>query len=221
MVRVARKENNLLWKSEPNVGPSILVGMVNEAQIFTPEIERMFEGKEVNYSGIIQSNATTVSKGSDIEQTCYKMGGFEYLYKCEPHWSKDGYPILELIQLLESIAKSYVDTAHSGCFSKVKVCLAWAVCQRDGDFGAIHNHAQQDQIGRRFSGVLYLKTPDCIRASTFPAGCLHLIKNDSVAYFPPIENSVVIWPSETLHGIHPFRGEGDRLGIAFDFIGEV
>jgi hypothetical protein len=64
-----------------------------------------------------------------------------------------------------------------------------------------------------------LNTPPSINPQTFPNGCLHIVTSkNTVVYIPPVPGTITLWPSKLLHGIHPFRGEGDRTGIAFDFV---
>ena len=101
---------------------------------------------------------------------------------------------------------------------KVLVDSYWAVCQYQGDYGTLHNHGSpRDEQGSLISGIFYLNVPSVINSNTFPDGCLHLVtQNYEVEYVPPVEGAITIWPSSLIHGIHPFTGEGVRLGIAFN-----
>ncbi|MEN3159557.1 putative 2OG-Fe(II) oxygenase [Alkalimonas sp. NCh-2] len=101
--------------------------------------------------------------------------------------------------------------------TEARLDSCWGVCQREGDYGAMHNHTSpQTQQKDLYSGMLYLELPVSLTANTFPDGCLHLVTGERVVYIPPIKGCIALWPAEYMHGIHPFRGEGDRLGIAFN-----
>ena len=127
-------------------------------------------------------------------------------------------PRHEIATLLNSVVFSYVRQFHGVTEGGDFLEVAWAVCQREGDYGTIHNHLSEgSDRERRHSGMLYLSCPASINARTFPNGCMHLICNDTVMHVPPIPGQIVVWPAWMLHGIHPFRGAGSRLGIAFDF----
>lgn len=204
------------WTPEPRIGEAVQVGYFPEASQFLIPISELFCRKMVGYSGVIDSLDNSIATGETIEDSCYAKGGFKYLYRGADNFLLEDFPTSELISSLNAIARSYVET-RGWSVETTEVDVAWAVCQRDGDFGTIHNHQREGQDDTRFSAMLYLAAPPSINAGNFPSGCLHIIINDIVAYFPPIVNSVVAWPARALHGIHPFRGEGDRLGIAFDF----
>jgi hypothetical protein len=171
------------------------------------------------YSGIINLPSNEVADGKVVEENCYALGGFKYLYKRDDSEICEDAPAREEVSaLLNGVARTYARQFTDIIDEFNYLDVAWAVCQREGDYGTIHNHFPDgSDRERRLSGMLYLSCPPSINANTFPNGCLHLICNDNVMYVPPIPGQVVVWPAWMLHGIHPFRGSGSRLGIAFDF----
>lgn len=184
---------------------------------FIEPTRQLFLESTVPYSGIILSNS--VSEGEDIEKSCYMTGGFKQLFKSYDNVALDcEFPLNALVKMLRSVATHFVKHYRSEGSCDVVLDLVWAVCQRENDYGTLHNHFP-DYLGdqERYSGVLYLETPHGIGPRTFPNGCLHIVVDNSVLYYPPIPGVVVVWPSKVLHGIHPFRGEGQRTAIAFDF----
>ena len=174
--------------------------------------------RKFHIQGLLWHQVLTILKGDRIENSCYNKGGFVFLYKNYSDYKCDTFPITKLLTTISKLAKLYlkeVDINHIN----IAVDSCWAVCQRDGDYGTLHNHTSPtNHDGKLFSGMIYLQIPAGISGKTFPDGCLHLLGSDSVLYIPPVLNSINIWPAEIVHGIHPFRGIGDRLGIAFNFI---
>lgn len=182
---------------------------------FSKKIEEIFL-KDVNYSGIVITGNPDIT-GEMVEKSCYNKGGFKFIYKSyEEYYLNKEYQVLA--DSLGKLCYLYAKEININP-KKVKVESCWAVNQEEGDYGTIHNHkSPNEHKGKLFSGMIYLKIPETVNPSTFPNGCLHLICKKEIVYFPPIKNSVVIWPSETLHGIHPFRGNEKRIGIAFNTI---
>lgn len=182
-------------------------------------VSRIFNSGSVPYSGIILSNAKELASGEGVEANCYSKGGFRFVYKSyDGGCFVDNFPTNQIINVVNTLGTSYLREVEGISSACAKIDVAWAVCQRDGDYGTIHNHVSGDaNIETRYSGMLYLSTPDCVNPNTFPNGCLHIVVDNKAFYMPPVPGLFVIWPSWMMHGIHPFRGEGDRLGIAFDF----
>jgi hypothetical protein len=176
-------------------------------------------------SGIVVSRLDGSMGGSNIERNCYERGGFHFLYReyNDPKYKdEDADIVISLCDLIGKICALYYrevqERSDNVRFWPQRI---WAVCQREGDYGTLHNHILYGEGHHaQISGMFYLESPDGISPSTFPNGCIHLIGSE-VVYFPPIPGSILLWPSALMHGIHPFRGEGDRLGIAFDVSGEL
>lgn len=197
------------------------IGSINIAgfEALAEHVSLLFKPDGADYSGVILSNNEAAAEGQSVEKNCYKRGGLRFLYKSyAPVENLESFPVDQLVRVLSTMGRSYLRQVLQDDDSDAVLAVAWAVCQRDGDYGTLHNHVPPggDAAGR-YSGMFYLRTPDCITPATFPNGCLHIILDNAALYYPPIPGSCVIWPSWMLHGIHPFRGQGDRLGVAFDF----
>lgn len=209
------------WHRHSDVANSIASIMTSGHERYAKAVESLFDGDYVAYSGIVLSNNQDVADGEGIEKSCYSKGGLKFLYRSYTHTNIDGpdFPISQLASMLENLAMMYLIDVVGARHEKSYLDACWAVCQREGDYGTLHNHVPPDERpGSRYSGMFYLQTPPTINPRTFPDGCLHLITPDGVVYVPPIPGSVTLWPSQLLHGIHPFKGSGDRLGIAFDIV---
>lgn len=201
------------WQTLGNSENNIRSIFTDNFSKFSEKLEEIFSNG-VGYSNIVITGDPQIT-GEIVEKSCYDKGGFKFIYK-----SYEEYPLnneyQELVNLLKRLCALYAKEINIKP-TKIKVDSCWAVNQEDGDYGTIHNHkAPYEHEGKLFSGMIYLKIPKTINPSTFPNGCLHLICEKEIVYFPPIRNSVIIWPAETLHGIHPFRGNGKRIGIAFN-----
>ncbi|HEX5079434.1 MAG TPA: putative 2OG-Fe(II) oxygenase [Geminicoccaceae bacterium] len=192
--------------------------MLRGFEKYRDAVKRIFAGDIVPYSGIVQT-AEGSYEGEVIEKACYRRGGLVFLYKsyAAADVLEDQFPTQLFIRLIENLFRGYLAEIGYGAYDRLWMDACWAVCQRSGDYGTLHNHLPLDYDGHaRFSGILYLSMPHSITPSTFPNGCLHIVAGESVLYFPPVPGTALFWPSKLLHGIHPFRGRGDRLAIAFD-----
>jgi hypothetical protein len=209
----------LKWTRSTVLQDYIASARVSSFEVFASSVESLFKEDRIPSSGIIISRNGQIADGDDVEKSCYARGGFKFLFKS---YADDGvdestFPLLPLKSLLERIGRLYLSDVIGSGSQAVSLDVCWAVCQRDGDYGTLHNHIPPDHDGSaRYSGMFYLHTPPSINPKTFPNGCLHIITPSEIVYFPPIPGTVVLWPSHLIHGIHPFRGLGDRLGIAFD-----
>jgi hypothetical protein len=177
-------------------------------------------------SGIVVSRMDGSLGGSNIERNCYHSGGFHFLYReyNNPKFKEDDEEIVtSLCYLISNLCSVYYrDVQRKRDIVRFWPQRIWAVCQREGDYGTIHNHVLYGEDHHvQISGMIYLSKPEGISPDTFPNGCIHIIASNQVVFFPPIPGSVLLWPSVLMHGIHPFRGAGDRLGIAFDVAGEL
>ena len=199
------------------------IGSIMIAQLdwLDDSVRQLFQRDHVPDAGIVISSDDRVADGGRIEKNCYERGGFVFLVRPSGGEVDDrAFPTGRLTALLERIGAMYVRDVVGLEDGHVTLASCWAVCQRDGDYGTLHNHVPPEGPGGdRYSGMLYLQIPATINPGTFPNGCLHIVTSEGgVVYIPPIPGSITFWPSELLHGIHPFRGSGDRLGIAFDMI---
>ena len=188
-------------------------------------VQRLFLDAAVPYSGIVLSlHDFTATKagptGDAVEKSCYQDGGYRFLYRSYAETANPGpgFPTDVVVRLLTDVMTSYLrEVVDRPGTAEVEAC--WAVCQRAGDYATLHNHVTPQQSAEdRYSGMLYLQTPETINPGTFPNGCIHIVTPNEVVYFPPVPGSIVIWPSHLLHGVHPFRGTGDRLGISFNAV---
>jgi len=209
------------WQRTGNLEDKIASIMITNLDKFKSQISTIMGDKSISYSGIVISNNDNIADGSKMEKRCYNKGGFKFLYKSymDDDVNSQSFPIKEFKTMIEKIAKIYHLSIVGKKTTEVYLDSCWGVCQRDGDYGAMHNHTSPvDHEGVLYSGMIYLKVPDSISPTTFPDGCLHIVTKAGVTYLPPIENCIVFWPAELIHGIHPFRGNGDRLGIAFNVV---
>ena len=100
----------------------------------------------------------------------------------------------------------------------------WANISRDGNYNKIHNHSEWT-----WSGVYYVSTgqPDpAVRES----GLIEFIDPrmgvDSVKlpgnpyggqmHIAPVPGLMLVFPSWLQHWVHPFRGTGERISLAFN-----
>lgn len=208
------------WKVADD--PNRQIGSLNTQgfEDIADAVAGLFAKGDVGYSGVILSNDEAVTTGQTVEKNCYNKGGFRFLYKSYDENARvEGFPTSRLVSVLNHICTGYLREVEDQGDAEAELDLAWAVCQREGDYGTMHNHVPPyGNPDGRYSGMFYLKTPACISPVSFPNGCLHIVVDNKAHFSPPIPGSIVIWPSWMMHGIHPFRGDGDRLGVAFDFI---
>lgn len=183
-------------------------------------VQRIFLGDVVPYSGIVQTPDGSY-EGEVIEKACYRHGGLLFLSKADgsPDIAESEFPLASFKRLILNLFRAYLAEIDFGPYEGAAIDASWAVCQRAGDYGTLHNHLPPGYTGQsRFSGIMYLAAPASINAKTFPNGCLYIVAGKTVIYFPPVQETVLFWPSDLLHGIHPFRGNGDRLAVAFDIV---
>ncbi|MEM9145970.1 MAG: TIGR02466 family protein [Pseudomonadota bacterium] len=101
---------------------------------------------------------------------------------------------------------------------------AWANVSRDGNYNSVHAHP-----GAHWSGVTYVSIgePDAevpmnghiefIDPRTGP-GILPLPAGtfEERNIIAPVEGMMLLFPSWLKHQVHPFRGRGERISIAFN-----
>lgn len=173
------------------------------------------------YSGVVLCDEGEIFDGEHVEKACYGSGGYKFLLR-EHQWlggETEDETLRTLVPIIMNAAGDYARVVLNRASSKVDIEALWVVCQREGDFATIHSHLMPGEIKQdKYSGMFYLCTPSQIRPDNFPSGCLHFVVDGVVVYCPPIEGSLVLWPSGFLHGVHPFRGPGDRVGVSFNVI---
>jgi uncharacterized protein (TIGR02466 family) len=107
--------------------------------------------------------------------------------------------------------------------------IGWAYILREGDYVSPHVHPEATIVG-----TYYVRCPGAARkpAEGLPPGGLVLMNpapatpmmNHSGLAFPtvepvvPREGLLVMFPSHIPHYVHPFRGNGERIAVSFDFI---
>lgn len=209
------------WRQLSEAVPAIAVVAMVDLEDIAVSIARLFGNGPVAYSGVILANDGTTSSGESIEKSCYASGGYWFLLRNFED-AAEGVPdaaLKALMRLLIGLAEDYASSVLGTPGTKARIESLWAVCQRDGDYATIHHHIPPGESpGHRLSGMLYLRSPDGVNPTTFPNGCLHFIACETVVYCPPVPGTLLLWPSELLHGVHPFRGPGDRLGLSFNVV---
>ena len=131
-----------------------------------------------------------------------------------------------LISVTADAIKRYLGFVEGGGQSgatDINFELFWAVYQRSGTPSPVHFHSGD------ISGVLYLRTPaDNIEEerktyiSGRHAGFINFLiggkqrYSKSLASFKPFVGDLYIFPGWLLHGAEPFKGDGERLSIAFN-----
>jgi uncharacterized protein (TIGR02466 family) len=98
--------------------------------------------------------------------------------------------------------------------------VSWANILSTGDWQAPHMHPS---IGNLASGVYYVTVPEKPK----PEGCIEFLNPHPVAHHHgisltrrlyPQTGDLIIFPPYYIHYVYPFKGEGDRVIIAFDVI---
>lgn len=210
-----------MWSKLSELISDIATINITDAELFEDLVCKLFLNTEIPYSGVILDGDGTGDAGSRIEKSCYANGGYIFILRefvlLEEWASNINY--VKLLELISASVKNYAGYFLDRKFSSVAVESIWAVCQRSGDYATVHHHIPPGEISEnRISGIFYLRSPSKINPATFPNGCLYFIKNESVVYCAPVPGSLVLWPSKLLHGVHPFRGDGDRIGISFNAV---
>jgi uncharacterized protein (TIGR02466 family) len=104
--------------------------------------------------------------------------------------------------------------------------LAWANVSRKGDFNTTHTHP-----GMTWSGVYYVDTG--VTPGQNDSGALRFsdpTPGSAASFLPfaaricpeihPVSGLMVLFPSYLPHFVHPHRGSGPRISIAFNFRNE-
>ena len=108
---------------------------------------------------------------------------------------------------------------------------AWVVKQKENEYIPVHGHANQKE-SCKISGCLYLKVPD-LKGSIGDQGVAIKGGKDGQIVFTgmggadpfstttqfnvtPEVGWLYVWPSTLNHQVYPFKGKGERRGIAFN-----
>lgn len=103
----------------------------------------------------------------------------------------------------------------------VKPIDLWLNCQCAGDYNPTHTH------GGSFSGVIFLSVPPQISAESFDGQlCFHgpeewhiqSFRTGMAHYVLPKPGDFYVFPAWQPHSVMPFRGDGERLSLAFNAI---
>ncbi|SBO42724.1 conserved protein of unknown function [Cyanobium sp. NIES-981] len=97
----------------------------------------------------------------------------------------------------------------------------WLNVQRAGDYNPTHTH------GGAFSGVVFLEVPPQITAERFDGQLcfygpedwhIQSFRTGMVHYVVPVPGEFYVFPAWQPHSVAPFRGEGERLSLAFNVV---
>ena len=151
----------------------------------------------------------------------------------EPWISNKDLDEIGALKYLEGMLYNYVWNAlaadgHQIEVLEVQLDHAWIVSQYENEYNPVHFHTYCD-----LSSVLYLKvTPFDDRSKTgnlpeykhqrdgmiefiYKTACPSGLEKGSLS-FTPEPGKLVIFPSNLLHTVYPFKGEGERRSIAFN-----
>ena len=151
----------------------------------------------------------------------------------EPWISNEDLDEIGALKYLEGMLYNYVWNAltqdgHQLELLEVSLDHAWIVSQYEGEYNPVHFHTYCD-----LSSVLYLKIPPLDERSknkelpdykfsrdgmiefVYKTACPTGLEKGSLS-FTPEPGKLVIFPSNLLHTVYPFKGEGERRSIAFN-----
>lgn len=137
--------------------------------------------------------------------------------------------VAALVRYIQGLLRTLLAAPVGGDVSRIQGGLelrGWANVNRDGDFNRIHNHAEN-----HWSGVYYVdlgKTRPGIRHN----GAIEFLDPRPAAGAAPLPGfnlgtpltvtpkpgEFILFPSWLQHGVLPFRGEGERISIAFNAV---
>jgi uncharacterized protein (TIGR02466 family) len=151
----------------------------------------------------------------------------------EPWISNEQLEEIGALKYLEGMLYNYVWSALAADgheLEKLEVNLdhAWVVSQYENEYNPIHFHTYCD-----LSSVLYLKVPsfddrskegklpeykfqrDGMIEFVYKTACPTGMEKGSLSFMPE-PGKLVIFPSNLLHTVYPFKGSGERRSIAFN-----
>ncbi|MGE5626021.1 MAG: putative 2OG-Fe(II) oxygenase [Bacillota bacterium] len=117
--------------------------------------------------------------------------------------------------------KAYLDRVYGDHAKKINTRLvSWANILKEGDWQAPHMHPS---TGNLISGVYYAEVPE----KPEPQGCIEFLNPHPVSHHHgesltrrilPRTGDLILFPPYYIHYVYPFRGEGERVIVAFDVI---
>ena len=138
--------------------------------------------------------------------------------------------------------KQHMDSAFDGGPHTAwhsRIVDAWVVSQKEDDYLPVHAHSQleEDHQLSKISAVMYLKIPTQMERKPDQAsikmgkdgqlsftgmGDADPFQTTSLYNIIPEVGWLYLFPSTLNHQVYPFKGEGERRGIAFnaDFISQ-
>ncbi len=151
----------------------------------------------------------------------------------EPWISNEQLEEIGALKYLEGMLYNYVWSALAADgheLEKLEINLdhAWIVSQYENEYNPIHFHTYCD-----LSSVLYLKVPsfddrskegklpeykfqrDGMIEFVYKTACPTGMEKGSLSFMPE-PGKLVIFPSNLLHTVYPFKGSGERRSIAFN-----
>jgi len=151
----------------------------------------------------------------------------------EPWISNEDLEELGVLQYLEGMLYNYVwntlqSDGHELEALECKLDHAWIVSQYENEYNPIHFHTYCD-----LSSVLYLRIPsfddrskkgklpdykfqrDGMIEFVYKTACPTGLEKGSLSFSPEV-GKLVVFPSNLLHTVYPFKGEGERRSIAFN-----
>ena len=151
----------------------------------------------------------------------------------EPWISNEQLEEIGALKYLEGMLYNYVwnsliSDGHELDKLEVNLDHAWIVSQYENEYNPIHFHTYCD-----LSSVLYLKVPsfddrskegklpeykfqrDGMIEFVYKTACPTGMEKGSLS-FMPVPGKLVIFPSNLLHTVYPFKGSGERRSIAFN-----
>jgi uncharacterized protein (TIGR02466 family) len=151
----------------------------------------------------------------------------------EPWISNEDLDEIGALKYLEGMLYNYVWNALTGDGHELEALEcnldhAWIVSQYENEYNPIHFHTYCD-----LSSVLYLKVPpfddrsktgnlpeykfqrDGMIEFVYKTACPTGLEKGSMSFMPE-PGKLVVFPSNLLHTVYPFKGEGERRSIAFN-----
>jgi hypothetical protein len=94
---------------------------------------------------------------------------------------------------------------------------SWIQFYRDGDYKVLHNHGRYGPpfLRHAWAGGYYLDdgAPD----PTMPySGAFSFRVRDANYYIRPRPGTLIMWPADILHEVHPFYGRRERIVVNFN-----
>ena len=151
----------------------------------------------------------------------------------EPWISNEDLDEIGALKYLEGMLYNYVwnSLSQDGNELEALECSldhAWVVSQYENEYNPVHFHTYCD-----LSAVLYLKVPPFEQRSkegnlpeykyqrdgmiefVYKTACPTGLEKGTLSFMPE-PGQLVIFPSNLLHTVYPFKGEGERRSIAFN-----